>query len=192
MNKRLHAASVMPVFAGKAMPDHFIIDGYNLMKSDPELAMFMRNGLEYARESVIKRVDNAAGLKRAVSITIVFDGHLNGQPSETRQRRGRLLIIYSKLGQNADAVIQRLLTDYSSPDQVKVITRDWELKDSARQAGQTSGFIQRRPIGGKTPPSGQVAADEGPGWNSTTKKKGPARRAPKRDRKKGPGPDVYW
>ncbi len=115
---------------------HFIIDGYNLMKTDPELAMFMRHGLEYAREGVIKRVDNAAGLKNARSITIVFDGHLSGQAVETRQRRGRLVIIFSKLGENADEVIKRLVSGYTTPAEVKVISRDWELKDAAHQAGQ--------------------------------------------------------
>src|SRR4051794_24407476 len=122
----------------------FIIDGYNLMKTDPELAMFMRHGLEYAREGVIKRVDNASGLKNARSITIVFDGHQGGQSVETRQRRGRLVIVYSKLGETADDVIKRLVLTYASEQEVKVISRDWELKDAAREAGQSSGNIKRR------------------------------------------------
>ena len=170
---------------------HFIIDGYNLMKTDPELAMFMRNGLEYAREGVIKRVDNAAGLKNARSITIVFDGHQNGQAVETRQRRGRLVIIYSKLGETADEVIKRLVLGYATEQEVKVISRDWELKDAAREAGQSSGTIKRKQSLNQ---ARQQAAkdDDGSGWNNSTKKRGPSRRAPKNSRKKGPGDDVYW
>jgi predicted RNA-binding protein with PIN domain len=170
---------------------HFIIDGYNLMKTDPELAMFMRHGLEYAREGVIKRVDNAAGLKNARSITIVFDGHHSGQAVETRQRRGRLVIIFSKLGENADEVIKRLVSGYPTEGEVKVISRDWELKDAARQAGQTSGNIKRRESLNRT--RQQAAREEdASGWNNTTKKKGPSRRPPKNSRKKGPGNDVFW
>ena len=172
---------------------HFIIDGYNLMKTDPELAMFMRFGLEYAREGVIKRVDNASGLKNAQSITIVFDGHQSGQEIETRQRRGRLVIIFSKLGENADAVIKRLVSGYTSEAEVKVISRDWELKDAARQAGQTSGNIKRRGSLNQTKQQqANSKEDDSTGWNNSTKKRGPAKRTPKNSRKKGPGDDVYW
>ena len=172
------------------MVKHFIIDGYNLMKTDPELAMLLRGGLEFAREALIKRVEMAAGLKAAGSITIVFDGHQGGQPQETRQRRGRMLIIFSKLGETADDVIKRLVASYSTPEEVKVITRDWELKDAARQAGQTSGIIKRRPGQLKNKPENEDVAESG--WNGTTKKKGPGKRTPKSSRRKGPGDDVYW
>ncbi len=170
---------------------HFIIDGYNLMKTDPELAMFLRNGLEYAREAVLTRIDNAAGLRTAASITVVFDGHINGQPVETRQRRGRMLVIYSKLGENADSVIKRLVAEYTQPNEVKVITRDWELKDAARQASQTSGVIKRRGSLNQTR-QGIKEEPEESGWNNSTRKKGNSKRPPKKGRKKGPGDDVYW
>ncbi|HEX2916396.1 MAG TPA: NYN domain-containing protein [Chloroflexia bacterium] len=172
------------------MANHFIIDGYNLLKTDPELSMFQRIGLEYAREALIKRVDFAAGLKKASSITVVFDGHTGGQPVETRQRKGRIMIIYSKLGETADDVIKRMVAGYADPDEVKVITRDWELKDAARVAGQSSGVIKRKP----QPRHTRSAKDDEDyeGWNNSTKKKGPAKRQPKNARKKGPGNDVYW
>jgi hypothetical protein len=171
---------------------HFIIDGYNLMKTDPELAMFMRHGLEYAREGVIKRVDNAAGLKNARSITIVFDGHQGGQAVETRQRRGRLVIVYSKLGETADDVIKRLVLTYANEQEVKVISRDWELKDAAREAGQSSGNIKRKQSLHQARQQAAAKDNDGGGWNNSTKKRGPAKRTPKNSRKKGPGDDVYW
>lgn len=172
------------------MVKHFIIDGYNLMKTDPELAMLLRSGLEFAREALIKRVEMATGLKGAGSITIVFDGHQGGQPQETRQRRGRILVIFSRLGENADEVIKRLVASYSAAEEVKVITRDWELKDAARQAGQTSGIIKRRPSQLKNKLENEDVAESG--WSGTTKKKGPGKRTPKNNRRKGPGNDVYW
>ncbi|MDB5079041.1 MAG: putative cytosolic protein [Chloroflexi bacterium] len=171
---------------------HFIIDGYNLMKTDPELAMFMRHGLEYAREGVIKRVDNASGLKNARTITIVFDGHQNGQAVETKQRRGRLVIIFSKLGETADEVIKRLVSTYTTAEEVKVISRDWELKDAARQAGQTSGNIKRKASLNQARQQAKAKEEDSQGWNNSTKKRGPARRPAKSSRKKGPGDDVYW
>lgn len=176
------------------MTQHFIIDGYNLMKNDHELAMFLQKGLEYAREAVIKRVSFATGLKNATTIVIVFDGNKNGQATQTQQKQGRIDIIYSKLGETADDVIKRLLKNHTTPDEVKIITRDWELKDAAQAGQQTSGNITRRPPSiNKVRQALKDDADSA-GWNNSTKKKGTAKRASKKDRKKGPSTsnDVYW
>ena len=85
------------------------------MKTEPELAMLQRAGLELAREALIKRVNSAAGLKTAGQITIVFDGHQNGNATESSQRYGRIIVIYSKLGETADEVIKRMVRQADTP-----------------------------------------------------------------------------
>ena len=96
-----------------------------------------------------------------------------------------------QLGETADEVIKRLVSGYATEAEVKVISRDWELKDAARQAGQTSGNIKRRESLNKARQQSAAKDDDG-GWNNSTKKRGPAKRTPKNSRKKGPGDDVYW
>lgn len=166
---------------------HIIVDGYNLMKTDPELAGYQAISLEYAREAVIKRVLSASGLKGVANITLVFDGHLTGQTTQTTQRRGRITVIYSKLGESADEVIKRLVAQ-SPGDEIKVITRDNELRTTVGASGATSGMMKRRAFNSQQPKS----ENETSGWNKSTDKKGPSKRDSKKGRKRGPGNDVYW
>jgi predicted RNA-binding protein with PIN domain len=163
------------------------VDGYNLMKTDPELAMFQRAGIEAAREAVIRRLNNAAGLRTVTAITVVFDGHLGGKERESTERRGRITIIYSKLGENADTVIKRLVAAHPNPADVKVITRDNEIRSVVSSKGATPATMKRR-----TPSPTPSESEESEGWNKSTRKKGSARKASKKDRKRGPGNDVYW
>jgi len=179
-----------------------IVDGYNLLRTDPELMMLERAGLESAREALIVRLLNASGLKKARSITVVFDGHKGGYSQERSERRagGRLTIIYSKLGESADEVIKRMAATRSGEAaQLRVITRDWEIKDAVGQAGASSGIMKRRPESSHSPSiesekvrQQRQGKDEAGGWNHSTRKKGPAKRPKKSDRKSSPGSDIYW
>jgi predicted RNA-binding protein with PIN domain len=173
-----------------------IVDGYNLLRSDPELMMFERFGLEYAREAVITRLLNATGLRSVPLITVVFDGNKNGYTTEKSERRanGRVMVIYSKLGETADEVIKRLLAQKSAQSgSVRVITRDWEIKDAASQTGATSGAMKRRSSSiQKGMQQRYQDEDDGRSWDGSTRKKGPTKRPKKSDRKRGPGNDVYW
>ncbi len=164
-----------------------IVDGYNLMKTDPELAMFQRVGIEAAREAVIRRLNNAAGLRAVTAITVVFDGHLGGKERESTERRGRITIIYSKLGETADEVIKRLVAAHPTPAEVKVITRDNEIRSVVSSKGATPATMKRR-----TPTPTPAQNEESEGWNKSTRKKGSAKKTAKKDRKRGPGNDVYW
>ncbi len=173
-----------------------IVDGYNLLKTDPELAMLERAGLEFAREALLKRLLSASGLRAARSITVVFDGHKNGYSHETTERwaNGRILVIYSKLGESADEVIKRLVAraeQAGTGANTRVVTRDWEIKNAASQSGASSSMMKRRPSFEKAREQAQADEDAN-GWNQTTRKKGPAKRTKKSDRKRGPGNDIYW
>ncbi|MEI7553818.1 NYN domain-containing protein [Candidatus Chlorohelix sp.] len=162
------------------------VDGYNLMKTDPELALYQKAGLEFAREAVIKRVNSAAGLKKAVSITIVFDGHHEGKERETVERKGRITVIYSKLGESADDVIKRMVSAHPQANQVRVITRDNDLRMTVGLSGANPGMIKRHPAS----PTKKDDDSEDSGWNNSTRKKGQSRRASRK--KRGPGNDLYW
>ncbi|NWJ44896.1 MAG: NYN domain-containing protein [Chloroflexi bacterium] len=165
------------------------VDGYNLMKTDPELALYQKAGLEFAREAVIKRVNSAAGLKKATSITIVFDGHLDGKERETVERKGRITVIYSKLGESADDVIKRMVAAHPQSAQVRVITRDSDLRSTVGLSGATPGMMKRRPVS----PSNSTKKDddsEDSGWNKSTRKKGQSKRSPRK--KRGSDNDLYW
>ncbi|MEK6586123.1 MAG: NYN domain-containing protein, partial [Nitrospirota bacterium] len=75
------------------MPTHLIVDGYNVLAG----ARALSGHLESAREVLLH--DLAAYRHRKHhAITVVFDGWQQGQPSELREHRAGVQVIYSKRG----------------------------------------------------------------------------------------------
>lgn len=110
------------------MPTHLIIDGYNLLGRFGKLSGHM----ESAREGLLR--DLAAYRHRKNHpITIVFDGWQQGQPLEEREHRAGVQVIYSKRGERADQVIQRLAREYGAD--CAVVSSDQEVARSARVSG---------------------------------------------------------
>jgi len=100
---------------------HVIIDGYNLS------ALLARTGephSEAARESLLRLL---AGYRhrKGHSLTVVFDGWQRGQPIEGREHRAGVQVIYSKRGERADQVIERLAREYGA--ECAVVTSDQEV-----------------------------------------------------------------
>lgn len=82
---------------------YILIDGYNL------LGVFHKS-LEKAREELISRLERYCSIK-GHDLTVVFDGWKEGQPLETKFRTGGVTVIYSRLGEKADSVIERILRE---------------------------------------------------------------------------------
>ena len=102
---------------------HILIDGYNLIG-------IAHKSLEKARNDVIERLHLYSSAK-GHDITIVFDGWKDGQRVETRMRAGNVNIIYSRLGEKADSVIKRILTEGVKP--WVVVSSDREISDFAEK-----------------------------------------------------------
>lgn len=110
------------------MPTHLIIDGYNVLGSRG-----IRSGRsESAREMLLH--DLAAYRHRKHhSITVVFDGWRHGRSTEQREHGAGVQVIYSKLGERADQVIQRLAREYGTD--CAVVSSDHEIMNVARAHG---------------------------------------------------------
>ncbi len=111
------------------MTMHVIIDGYNL------LARVGGTGVlhsEMAREALLR--DLAAYRQRkGHAVTVVFDGWQHGQPIEGREHRAGVQVIYSKRGERADQVIQRLAREYGSD--CAIVSSDHEIVATAKAHG---------------------------------------------------------
>lgn len=105
-----------------------LVDGYNL------LGLFHRN-LEKAREDLIHRLEKYCSIK-GHDVTVVFDGWKEGQPLETKFRTGRVTVIYSRLGEKADSVIERMLREKKKS--WIVVSSDRAIADSAWGMGYAS------------------------------------------------------
>jgi predicted RNA-binding protein with PIN domain len=78
-----------------------LIDGYNL------IGTFHKN-LSGAREKLLLQLHKYKGIK-GHDITVVFDGWKSGGQHEKSFTTGGITVIYSRIGETADAVIKRIM-----------------------------------------------------------------------------------
>ena len=110
------------------MPTHLIIDGYNVLAG----AGRFPGDLESARDALLQELA-AYRHRKSHAITVVFDGWQQGQPSERREHRAGVQVIYSRRGERADQVIQRLAREYGTD--CAVVSSDHEIVNAARAHG---------------------------------------------------------
>jgi len=102
---------------------YILIDGYNLVG-------IAHKNLEKARSNIIEKLCKYSELK-GHNITIVFDGWKNGHATETKLRINNINIIYSRLGEKADSVIKKILSE--DIRSWIVVSSDREISDFANR-----------------------------------------------------------
>jgi predicted RNA-binding protein with PIN domain len=161
---------------------HIIIDGYNLIRQSNSLSSLDRQDMQLGRETL---VDMLAAYKKikAHRITVVFDG--GGAPlhSQQRDRQKGISIIFSHNGETADAVIKKMAR--RERQKALVVSSDLEIVQSAASSGAAT--ISADEFESKLAMSiymndMEAEGDGNGGWKPTTKKRGPRRRLPKRQR----------
>lgn len=167
---------------------HLIIDGYNLLAAAGRVAGTGSLYSDMAREALLR--DLAAYRQRkGHALTVVFDGWQQGQPIESREHRAGVQVIYSKRGERADQVIQRLAREYRS--HCAVVSSDHEIVNAAKAHGafvmgaqEFAGKLQSPASSGGTIANKELDQGEdllprrGPG------KKGNPRKLPKSQRQR--------
>lgn len=98
-----------------------LIDGYNLIGT-------AHGNLEHARNNIVADLEKYCKI-RGHNITIVFDGWKDGGMDEAVSRSKYLTVIYSRLGENADSVIKRIIDCVRGS--VIVVSSDREISDYA-------------------------------------------------------------
>ena len=114
---------------------YIIVDAYNLLYSDKELARLAERDLKRARQGLIKRIVGYAGSKK-VRMTLVFDGS-QALIQESEMASGRIKIIYSSPPASADDLIIEELDRLSSPRGTAVVTSDNQVAALSRMRGAT-------------------------------------------------------
>jgi predicted RNA-binding protein with PIN domain len=110
------------------MAIRIVIDGYNLIGSDRGL----RGDLEGKRKQLIQRLQQYRESK-GYPITVVFDGWRSGWMHEAQEQTGGITVIFSRQGEKADSVIQRLAREMGNG--CVVVTSDREVRRAAEVAG---------------------------------------------------------
>src|SRR2546425_6514304 len=107
----------------------WLVDGYNVIRRDPDLRAHEAESLEAGRTALLRLVARAAraGGDR---FTVVFDGAPASRPAPAA---GQLEVIFSRPPEKADDVLVRLARQLGAGS--AVVTSDRAVRDAAGRAG---------------------------------------------------------
>ena len=163
---------------------HLIIDGYNLIRQSDWLGDIDRRSLQRGRKALISALARYKKL-RGHRITVVFDGGQAPGFGDRRDHRGGIDIRFSRQGELADAVIKRMCT--RERGQVLVVSSDTEIVRYVEARGAATiaspAFEDKLMMAESMDASDGAPEETDAGWQPTTRKKGPARRRSKRQRR---------
>ena len=111
-----------------------LVDGYSLLHGWPELAPGKARFSAAARDELVHRLTlyrDAVG----TPITIVFDGANNDIRLSTVESTAEVEILYSRAGQTADQIIERVVHRMSPYGEVLAVTDDFAERDTVIAMG---------------------------------------------------------
>jgi predicted RNA-binding protein with PIN domain len=157
-----------------------IVDGYNVIRQWPELAMLDRADLQSGREALLRELQVYRRAK-GHRITVVFDGREQGGFSEATGSAGGIGVRYSKRGETADLVIARLAAEGGQG--AVVVSSDREVAAAARRAG--AAWLAAAEFVARIEASSLASLKGGDEEDRPAKmRKGTARRLPKAERRR--------
>jgi uncharacterized protein len=112
--------------------DYLIVDGHSVIFAWPELHKLHQRRTSLAREALAKKLRDYQDWT-GVRAVVVFDG--KGLKINEESNPGEIQIFYSRAGQSADAVIERLVSKYASRFRVTVATNDYLEEQTANAFG---------------------------------------------------------
>lgn len=165
---------------------HIVIDGYNLIRQVAGLARHENESLEKARSALVELVASYKKTK-GHKVTVVFDGVLNLSEFANAYVQQGVRIIFSPETLSADAVIKKMVDEEGA--RITVVTSDRDILSHAENHGAATisspEFYERLVFSKKLNEGGRIEEeDEKPlhkRW--ATKKKGPAKRLSKKERR---------
>ena len=127
--------------------ERLIVDGYNIIFAWPELAARKDGNLEDARDALVAVLADYAAMTRQ-AVTVVFDSHRRADAEASEQVVNGVRVIYSGRKTSADHVIERLLYEARSGDEITVATSDALQRDLAlgRQIKTVSAMTLKRQV----------------------------------------------
>ena len=114
---------------------YLIVDGHSVIFAWPELRKLHERRSSLAREALIKQLRDYQDWS-GVRAVVVFDGK-GSTPSATSDPRD-VQVFYSRSGQSADAIIERLASKYASQFELIVATSDSLERETVNACGGES------------------------------------------------------
>ena len=113
-------------------PDYLLVDGHSIIFAWPELKLLHTRRTASAREALIKRLRDFQDWS-GTHVVVVFDGR--GKSVSHEAEPGEIQVFYSRSGQTADSIIERLASKYAERFRLIVATGDYLEQQTASASG---------------------------------------------------------
>jgi predicted RNA-binding protein with PIN domain len=119
---------------------YLIVDGHSIIFAWPELRKLQAKRASLARDELIKRLRHYQDWT-GVRVAVVFDG--SGARVTEQSDPHDVQIFYARLGQSADAIVERLASKYAARFEITVATSDSLVKETANASGAACASPER-------------------------------------------------
>jgi predicted RNA-binding protein with PIN domain len=167
---------------------HVIIDGYNLLGYQAQVVGHGSEAAEADRERLLRELMEYRQ-RKGHPVTVVFDAWRQGVGAERHEHRAGVQVIYSRQGERADQVIQRLAVEFGHD--CVVVSSDREVADFARAhsafvigAAEFHARLRAGRRSGHLSPAMEKDIDAGSRPRRNPEKKGNPKKLPKAIRKR--------
>jgi predicted RNA-binding protein with PIN domain len=112
-----------------------LVDGHSVIFAWPDLAEIHQRNTASARENLVRRL---TGLQDSTEweVAVVFDGR--GAKASSESAPSGIAVFYSRSGQTADEIIERLAAKYAASCEVTVATDDHMERTTVEALGGMS------------------------------------------------------
>ena len=114
---------------------YLIVDGHSVIFAWPELRKVHARRSSVAREALLKQLRDYQDWT-GVHVVVVFDG--KGKKVDAISDPAEVQVFYSRSGQSADAIIERLASKYAERFEIMVATSDSMEAETVRACGAES------------------------------------------------------
>jgi predicted RNA-binding protein with PIN domain len=165
------------------MGSHVILDGYNLIGTSSRYRSHREESMEVAREALIEDLRRYKREKR-FRFTVVFDGTFTQLSGLHRTSYKGVHVVYSRAGEKADDVIVGMVK--ASPEGAVVVSSDREVINRCHELGAatiSSEDFEDRIVFALMIEVQGVVEDDASEPRVSTRKRGPARKPGRRQRR---------
>ena len=111
---------------------YLIVDGHSAIFGWPELQQLHTRRTSLARDALVKKLRDYQDYS-GVRVVVVFDG--KGTSTTEQSEPHSIQVFYSRAGQTADAIIERLAGKYAEKFELTVATADLRERETAMAFG---------------------------------------------------------
>lgn len=113
-------------------PQYLLVDGHSIIFAWPELRRLHERRTSLARDALVRQLRDFQDWS-GTHVVVVFDGRGTAVSQQTEP--GEIQIFYSRVGQTADSIIERLASKYAERFRLMVATGDYLEQETASASG---------------------------------------------------------